>query len=805
MRRSLVLLISIIAMIASPVSSQAQSSGAESETFVSAFLAFRKAEDVERSGNLKEAMRGYREAAELLKSVQQKWPSWQPAIVEFRLKRTQEAITNLQTQMAKKGIKDPTATADNTSGLPDNILSPEDVLPPIPDGNSPASAQKPPKAKPVNTSGDPIAQIQEQIKTLSSQLQETNEKLREEQQKNAELTKDLLESQEARTKAESTLKKAQDLADLYQKNVLDLKTSSERNSTRASEMEIAMESANKKLIAAQAEAAAAEERASQLAERAKAMAVKVAEAGEMPGQIKNLQAKLDAEQKAKAEQAEQFSKEKQTLTETITKITGERDTAMEEISKLKQANKEADKLVQENTNLLKKLGDAEKQILAFKTDAPKKDEEIAALKKQVTDIQKELGATQEKNTTMESELAKLQAKVTDYTKELQQAKTDKTTSLEERKKMEEENALLNGIVMRVMKEDANRAVRRKIIQKELDRLQVNSEVLQSQLNLHTQSVVKLTSAERRLFKNPVLEVQDLNTLIAVKSEASEPPPAQPPANPDQPGDSSPAPEVKNPPGDETLPPLPADPAKPEMPTPGDSLQITKVDNPPTQPPATGTPENPAQPPAATPGNPTSTNSPEVVTGTPAPANLPEAVKPIADQAKQAFEREKFPEAIKLYEKALIQAPNNLYLLSNLGVVQFRAGQLKAAEATFKKAIAIAPEDAFSHCTLGIVQYSQQKYDEAVNSLTKSLAINMKNPTAHNYLGITAAQKGWMEAAQKELDTALQLDPNYADAWFNLAVIHATKQPPNKEEARKAYKKAIELGAEPDPSMEQMIK
>jgi len=802
MRRSLALLILIVSIYAAPVTSRAQS-GAESETFVSAFLAFRKAEDVERSGNLKEAMRGYREATELLKSVQQKWPNWQPHIVEFRLKRTQEAISNLQGQMAKKGIKDSEAPAENNSGLSENMLSPEDVLPPIPDNF--ASTSKPPKAKPVNTGSDPIAQIQEQIKTLTSQLQNTNEKLKEEQQKNTELTKDLLESQSSRTKAESSLKEAQDLADLYKKNVLDLKTSSERNGTRAKELEIAMESANHKLLAAQAEAAAAEERATQLSERAKAMAVKVEEAAEMPGQIKSLQAKLDAEQKARTEQTAEFGKEKEMLTEKIAQVTSERDTAMGEITKLKLANKEADKLVQENTNLLQKLGEAEKQILAFKTDSPKKDEEIAALKKQVTDIQKDLTVSQEKNITMESDLAKIQSKVAEYGEELKQAKVDKTATLEERKKMEEENALLSGIVMRVMKEDANRAVRRKIIQKELDRLQVNSEVLQKQLSIHSQSVVKLTSAERRLFKNPILEVQDLNTLIAVKSEPSEPPPvAQPPTNPEQPDDTASVPPINNPAGEETLPPLPDDPTKPEMPQP-DSLQITKVD--PVTPPSAANPtEVPATqpPPDANPETPGTPSTPMVVT-TISNANLPDALKPIADQAKQAFERDKFPEAIKLYEKALIQAPNNLYLLSNLGVVQFRGGQLKPAEATFKKAINIAPEDAFSHCTLGIVQYSQKKYDEAVTSLTKSLAINNKNPTAHNYLGITAAQKGWMEAAQRELDTALQLDPNYADAWFNLAVIHATKQKPDKEAARIAYKKAVELGAEADSSMEQMIK
>ena len=122
-----------------------------------------------------------------------------------------------------------------------------------------------------------------------------------------------------------------------------------------------------------------------------------------------------------------------------------------------------------------------------------------------------------------------------------------------------------------------------------------------------------------------------------------------------------------------------------------------------------------------------------------------------------------------------------------------------------KATKVAPEDGFSHCTLGIVYYTGQKLDEAVSELTKALAINPKNATAHNYLGITAAGKGWQEAAQKELETATTLDPSYADAHFNLAVVFATQTPPNKENARKFYKRATELGAEADSALEQLIK
>ncbi|HYR58877.1 MAG TPA: tetratricopeptide repeat protein, partial [Chthoniobacteraceae bacterium] len=204
-------------------------------------------------------------------------------------------------------------------------------------------------------------------------------------------------------------------------------------------------------------------------------------------------------------------------------------------------------------------------------------------------------------------------------------------------------------------------------------------------------------------------------------------------------------------------------------------------------------------------NPLAANAPGTANVSGAPMNLPAELAGDARSGKDEFDKGNYREAERIYEKVLAKAPNNLYTLSNLGVVYFRSQKLKRAEEMFKKAIAIAPEDGFSHCTLGIVFYSQQKYDEAVNELTKALAVNPKNATAHNYLGITASQKGWQEAAQKELETATALDPAYADAHFNLAVVFATQQPPNKENARKCYKRATELGAEPDTALEQMIK
>ncbi|MFL6582985.1 MAG: tetratricopeptide repeat protein [Chthoniobacterales bacterium] len=185
--------------------------------------------------------------------------------------------------------------------------------------------------------------------------------------------------------------------------------------------------------------------------------------------------------------------------------------------------------------------------------------------------------------------------------------------------------------------------------------------------------------------------------------------------------------------------------------------------------------------------------------------VPDELVPVARDAKMNFDNGKYHSAERQYQQILAKAPNNLYALSNLGVVYFRTGKLKAAELTLKKAISLDSKDEFSHRTLGIVYYGEAKYDDAVTELTRALAINPKSFIAHNYLGITASQKGWQEAAEKEMNEAIAANPDYADAHYNLAVIYATAQPPSKEQAKLHYAKATSLGAEADPSLEKLLR
>jgi Flp pilus assembly protein TadD/predicted nucleic acid-binding Zn-ribbon protein len=419
----------------------------------------------------------------------------------------------------------------------------------------------------------------------------------------------------------------------------------------------------------------------------------------------------------------------------------ERDTALAQLKTIKGTEQRVDELLAENSSLKKKLADAEKTVQEISEDKPKKEKELADVRKQIGQLRDQLAASQKKNKDYEVAVTSLHSQLDEAEKQLEKAKLTGATP-EETAKLTKENEMLRAIIVRERQEEARREQAKKLMLAEFQKLDIKSETLTKQIELLAQPITRLTPDELALLRQPVVSISDDNP-GAVKASFTFAKKSDGSADTLQPG---------------------------AMQHATSTGQIG---------PATAMPE---------------TYRP----------NVPDDVVELARQAKESFDHGKYRTAERTYEEILTKSPNNLYSLSNLGVVYFRTGKLKAAELTLKKAVAIAPKDEFARTTLGIVYYREDKFDNALTELTKALAINPKSATAHNYLGITASQKGWQEAAEKEMLAAVADDPNYADAHFNLAVIYATAQPPSKELARRHYEKATELGSPPDPALERLL-
>ena len=60
------------------------------------------------------------------------------------------------------------------------------------------------------------------------------------------------------------------------------------------------------------------------------------------------------------------------------------------------------------------------------------------------------------------------------------------------------------------------------------------------------------------------------------------------------------------------------------------------------------------------------------------------------------------------------------------------------------------------------------------------------------------------ATINDFKSALAIDPAYGEADFNLAVVYATRTPPQWDLAKKHYADALKKGVKPDSDMEKLL-
>src|ERR1700752_1648247 len=93
----------LIALGASLVMLSAALSKDSSDSFLDAYKDFQTAEKLEREAKPQDALKKYRAALLALHEIRKSAPDWQPLVVDYRLRKTQESIERLEAGMGTVG------------------------------------------------------------------------------------------------------------------------------------------------------------------------------------------------------------------------------------------------------------------------------------------------------------------------------------------------------------------------------------------------------------------------------------------------------------------------------------------------------------------------------------------------------------------------------------------------------------------------------------------------------------------------------------------------------------------------------
>jgi Flp pilus assembly protein TadD len=473
-----------------------------SDLFLRAYREFQAGEKLEREAKPREALKKYRSAQQILRQIGKTTPDWQPLVVEYRLRKSQESIARLETDLSA-----------TPSGEP-----PEGDLP-EPEKEKPAPSS--PAAVPIVTVNPPStprrteaarAAPHDERASVTRGNAVAERELRDLRRQLAQARAENQEAHDRLLKKSAELQSAQIEVDKTKVNVVELKAQLAQTAAAlenvkkdGASLTNVRQSLEKKHAEVLAKYADLQTQNEVLQEENERLLGKLDRASKYIVASDEIRSDLLAERK---------------------QLDHARDEAVAKVKRIKDNSAEIERVTKENKNLKSELADlsqnsvsksdyeklaAENRLLTAKQKVTsnmlaEKDQTIASLQSDLDKTNETLVAAETRVSEGDHELNELRKELEEVSDQLARSELNPT----EEKKIAMENELLRGIILRQIKEQTQRDDAKRLIEREIAALNADSEVVKQQLAVLGAPVVQLSPAEHSVFQEPVSLITESN-------------------------------------------------------------------------------------------------------------------------------------------------------------------------------------------------------------------------------------------------------------------------------------------------------
>jgi tetratricopeptide (TPR) repeat protein len=661
-----------------------------SDLFLKGYKEFQAGEKLEREAKPREALAKYRSAQQVLQQISKLAPDWQPLVVEYRLRKTQESVTRLEGDLA--------SMPQSTESLEGNLPEPEKEKPLARAfSTGPVVTVKPPPA-PKRGVNEPVRSTSPDRSVARGGLSVAERELRD------------LRSQLAQTRAENEslnerlLKKSADLqsalleVDKTKVSVVELKAQLAQTSSSLEDMKkdgvslpIIREGIERKYAGIFKRFSDLQTDNEVLQEENERLLAKLEKASKYIAGSDRIRTGLLAERR---------------------ELDDARDKALAKVKRIKDNAAEIERVTAENKQMINRLTTvsqntvskaefeklaAEKKVLTARLSesaspdaVAEKDRAIASLQSSLQTANDKLLESQARNSRGDAQLDLLRKQLDETSGQLAQLELNPN----DEKKLAMENELLRGIILRQIKEQTKRDDAKKLIEKEIGTLNVDSDVITQQLTVLGAPVLHLTPEERSLFKDPVALLteanpQNLEVTVAISKPGAEEvkakrilqEPAESESLPDEVrelvGQAKKLFEVKN------------------------YIEAEKIYQ-------------------------------KIV------ERIPNSYFVLSNLGAVQIEGGKLSAAEVALKKAVEINGGDSYAYTNLGIAYSRQGKFGEAIGALQKAIASDEEDAVAHNYLGACLGQREQWNEAETQLKRAIELKPEYPDAHFNLAVLYA-------------------------------------------------------------------
>lgn len=156
---------------------------------------------------------------------------------------------------------------------------------------------------------------------------------------------------------------------------------------------------------------------------------------------------------------------------------------------------------------------------------------------------------------------------------------------------------------------------------------------------------------------------------------------------------------------------------------------------------------------------------------------PLSFRPYMSLASTAFLNQDNEAAIDWYNKIIHEIEPDYHVAhTNLGTIYLNMGNINKAVEELTKAVEHAPSFFVRPLlTLSLVYKKMGKTELAKENYLKAIEMQPHNPHVYLYYGIFLGEQGMTEDAIKEIDTALNIDPDILEAHYYLGLAYEDKK------------------------------
>ncbi len=136
-------------------------------------------------------------------------------------------------------------------------------------------------------------------------------------------------------------------------------------------------------------------------------------------------------------------------------------------------------------------------------------------------------------------------------------------------------------------------------------------------------------------------------------------------------------------------------------------------------------------------------------------------------------KEKYKSAISILEKAAAEYPDNASIECNLGLAYwFNKEPEKAIKALQKADSLVKSSEPLEF--IGQIYLENEEYDKAKDTLLNALKKNPDSARIYTALAVTEYYRGEFYNCEQYLKKAVEIEPDYAPALFNLAIMYRSR-------------------------------